>query len=121
VKVVRIWPCGTNDKRNDSFRFNVHNAFLVLHSAFYTNESLVHDDHRIGAKNIGITIALAWPVSSSRIKMRPRAVPGRWRVITAPTAMTELLSGSFFSSLAETMPICRNCLRRYEIGCGPDG
>ena len=45
---------------------------------------------RCFANKPGVTITLAMPVSSSRLrKTKPFAVPGRWRTITLPATFTE--------------------------------
>ena len=85
-----------------------------------TSAGAVVSSVRSAAKRCGVTMALAKPVSSSSVmKKKPLAVPGRWRTITVPAASMRVPSGTSARSTARRMPRARKSGRSSDTGCGP--
>ena len=96
VKVVRdVDGAGRPIERLEAVGLDRDDAVLVLHHAFDDQRVRADDDRAVRSKRCGVTMALAKPVSSSRVmKTNPLAVPGRWRTITTPATRARLPCGT---------------------------
>ncbi|MCU0256525.1 MAG: carbohydrate binding family 9 domain-containing protein [Vicinamibacterales bacterium] len=75
---------------------------------------------RWASNRSGRTMTLAMPVSSSSVrKQKPLAVPGRWRVITAPATRTRRPCRAPGRSAARRTPRSARSRRFSAMGCGP--
>ena len=70
------------------------------------------------SKILGQTMALATPVSSSKVmKITPLAEPGRWRTSTSPATLTFGMGRGAARSSQRRMRLAARYLRRKAMGC----
>ncbi len=102
--------------------FDVDDAVLVLQLAVDLEELAARDENAFSARRaVGWMMTLLMPVSSSmERKMKPSAVPGRWRAMTAPAAMHAAAIGMLLQFACGEDALARAVrARRKAMGCGP--